>query len=331
MTQVDEPQVITFGETMLRFSPSGFSRLEQSSEVEVHVGGSESNTAVGLARLGHRVQWISRLTDNPMGRRIANSISSHGVDCSQLIWTQNDRIGTYYMERGAGPRHSQVYYDRAQSAMSRIQPGDLLVDMFPSEDKTDSSIFHTTGITLGISASARATALEAQRRAKSSGLLISFDLNYRAKLWEPSEAASYCDDFAKNCDLILLPIRDARTLYGIDSLPESTCLSLRERWPLATIVLTLGEKGSCLLTRQNTFIHQVAFPTQEVERLGSGDAFSAGFLAGMLRNLSESDCLKLGNAAAAIKYTIPGDFPVFDRSTVEQLAFSDALSKEIQR
>lgn len=325
------PEVVTLGETMLRFSPEQFVRLEQTSRFEVHVGGSESNTAVGLARLGHRVSWISRLTDVPMGRKVTNAISALGVDCSQVVWTQSDRVGTYYMERGAGPRSSQVFYDRANSAAANMSVADVSVNWFRSEGNARPPLFHTTGITLGISQSAKQAAFEALRKAKERGCRTTFDINYRAKLWSAEDAANSCDQFAKECDFVLLPIRDAETLYGVNGSPEETCLSLRNRWPESTIVLTLGSHGSCVLSREAEFFHQEAFSTREVERLGSGDAFSAGFIGGLLRNLPLQDCLKFGNAAAAIKYTIPGDLPVFDREVVEALAFGESDSLGIQR
>ena len=122
--------VQTIGETMLRFTPPAFERFGQSRAVEMHVGGSESNTAVGLARLGHRARWISRMTDNPLGRWIVREIASHGVDDSYVIWTDEDRVGTYYMERGLPPRDSRVFYDREASAISRLQAADLPRELF---------------------------------------------------------------------------------------------------------------------------------------------------------------------------------------------------------
>ncbi len=117
--------VITLGETMLRLSPPEPLRIEQASHYEMHVGGSESNVAVGLARLGLRVAWLSRLTDNALGHTIENAIRAYGVDTSHIVWTNEDRVGLYFYEPGGAPRSGKVIYDRAGSAASRIQPTDL--------------------------------------------------------------------------------------------------------------------------------------------------------------------------------------------------------------
>lgn len=156
--------IVTFGETMIRLTPPGLNRLETTDTLELHVGGSESNTAIGLARLGCRVAWLSRLTNNPLGKLIAGKIAEHGVDVSHIVWTDADRVGTYYLERGSLPRTTQVIYDRQNSAVSRMVPAELPSSLFRSHQ---AKVFHTTGITLGISATAASTAIAAARMAKA--------------------------------------------------------------------------------------------------------------------------------------------------------------------
>src|SRR6516164_8622270 len=116
-------EVITFGEAMVRLSPPGFRRLEQADSLEVFVGGAELNTAVGLARLGHASAWVSRLTDNPLGRLIANRAREAGVGTDHVVWTSEDRVGVYYLEFGAAPRASSVLYDRKGAAITQVRPG----------------------------------------------------------------------------------------------------------------------------------------------------------------------------------------------------------------
>src|SRR5712671_3724580 len=115
--------VITFGEAMVRLSPPNFRRLEQARSLDVKVGGAELNTAVALARLGRSTAWVSRLTNNPLGRLIANQARAAGVGTEYLVWTEDDRVGVYYVEFGAAPRASSVVYDRKGSAVAAIQPG----------------------------------------------------------------------------------------------------------------------------------------------------------------------------------------------------------------
>lgn len=313
--------VFTMGETMLRFTPPGFQRLEQSNNVEIHIGGSESNTAVGLARLGKSVCWFSRMTENAVGKHIVGGIASHGVDVSHVVWTDQDRVGTFYMEKGSQPRPANVIYDRADSAASKLSSNDLPTDVLRSGAK----IFHTTGITLGISDSAREATRTAATIAKEAGSKISFDFNYRSKLWAPQIAARECDAFAQLADVLFIPIRDARTLFDINEPKPSTVLSkLQERWPSATIFLTLSSDGAMATAPGETSIHMPAFDSQAVERLGGGDAFSAGCLAGVLEGKTLDEVLQFGVAAAAIKYTIPGDLPVWERAALDTLTSDNA-------
>lgn len=322
--------VIALGETMARFSPAGFERFGQSRTVEMHVAGSESNTAIGLARLGHRVCWLSRLTDNAIGRWIAAEIASHGVNVSNIVWTDDDRVGTFYMERGAPPRSSQVFYDRAESAMACMQPEELRSDLFGSQA---GGVFHTSGITLGISLQARQTALRAIELARGAGRLISFDLNYRSRLWTPSAAQAACEPVMAECNLIFLPVRDAQSVCGITTTePASICHELHKRWPQATIVLTRGNLGAVAMDQSGDFFEQPAFPAVEVERLGGGDAFSAGYLSASLSGQNIAEALRWGCATAAIKYTLPGDLPLIDRSSVAALVADESpLGSSIQR
>lgn len=316
--------LLAIGETMLRFTPTGYERFQQATLIEAHVGGSESNTAVGLARLGKRVAWFSRLTDNPLGRKISQAIAEHGVDTSHICWTDEDRIGTYYMERGSAPRGSQVYYDRANSAMCRLSERDIASELL-SPDRV--RCLHTTGITLGVSTQTCNTTKTLIEKANSAGVKISFDVNYRGKLWTAEEAANTCDSVAKQAELVFLPARDAANLYRVEvSSVEPAMNALHERWPQATVIMTRGADGAVAIDSSGKFFAQPAFTAQEVERLGGGDAFSAGFLSAHLDGHSVPDCLRWGAAAAAIKYTLPGDLPVFDRSMVENLVQQGAKS-----
>jgi len=315
--------VLTFGETMARFTPPDFQRFGQSRSVEMHVGGSESNTAVGLARLGHRVGWLSRLTDNVIGRWIASEIASHGVDTSHVQWTHADRVGTYYMERGRPPRNSQIVYDRAGSAMSQMQADELPAELFrPGATR----LFHTTGITVGLSQCARRTTEYAVELAQQSGAQLSFDLNYRSKLWSAEAAYAACAPLMAQAHIVFLPMRDAKSVCGAqETTPTAICHELHQRWPRALIVLTRGQLGAMAIDAQGAVFEQPAFLADEVERLGGGDAFSAGFLSARLAARSTQEALRWGCATAALKYTIPGDLPLIDRSQV--LALLDTAAQ----
>lgn len=309
--------VVTFGETMLRFTPPALRRLEQTLEFELHVGGSESNTSVGLARLGMKVAWLSRLTDNALGHIVARTIASHGVDTSHVVWTPEDRVGLYFLEEGKAPRGSQVIYDRRDSAIAKMQPSELAVDVF---QQGNAKLFHTTGITLAISQGAKATATKAVELAKQAGWLVSFDVNYRRKLWSPKEAQEGCEGIACQADILFIPLRDAKIMYGLgeDSSSESVLDFLVKRFPKAVIAMTMSAKGAMAFQSGKVY-QQDAFKAEEVGRLGGGDSFSAGFLYGYLMTKDIAVSLRWGAAVAALKYSIPGDFPLIEKHEAEAL------------
>jgi 2-dehydro-3-deoxygluconokinase len=309
--------VVTLGETMLRFTPPLLRRLEQTLEFELHVGGSESNTAVGLARLGMKVAWLSRLTDNGLGHIIARTIASHGVDTSHVVWTPEDRVGLYFFEEGKAPRGSQVIYDRKDSAIAKMQPSDLPTNVF---QKDKAKLFHTTGITLAISQSAKNTAMKAVGLAKQAGWLVSFDVNYRRKLWTSEEAREGCEVAAQQADILFIPLRDAKAMYalGEDVKPEHVLDFLVKRFSRAVIAMTMSAKGALAFANGKMY-QQDAFKAEEVGRLGGGDSFSAGFLYNYLTTKDVAASLRWGAAVAALKYSIPGDFPLIAKHEAEAL------------
>jgi 2-dehydro-3-deoxygluconokinase len=314
--------VVTLGETMLRFTPPGLQRLEQASHFDIEVGGTESNLAIGLARLGLKVLWLSRLTANPLGRIIAHAIAGHGVDTSRVVWTEGDRVGLLFFEEGRPPRGSQVIYDRRQSAVSQMRPEELPTDLFHPDG---SRLLHLTGITLALGPHLTATAHRALHLAKQAGWLVSFDVNYRGQLWDPAAALQGCDPVARAADILFVPRGDACILYGVDSTTAADHIiaTLAERYPRTTIVMTLGAEGALGCEPGGQVVQQPAFPAQEIGRLGGGDAFAAGFLFHYLTTTDSShrlpQALAWGVALAALKYSILGDMPLVERHEVETL------------
>jgi 2-dehydro-3-deoxygluconokinase len=312
--------VVTLGETMLRLTPPGLRLLEQAARLELEVGGSESNVAIGLARLGLRPLWLSRLTDNPLGRLVAGAVGRHGVDVSRVVWTAEDRVGLYFLEEGRAPRGSRVTYDRAHSAASRMRPEELPEAVFTPGG---ARLLHLTGITPALGAAAAATARRALELARAAGWATSFDLNYRAKLWTPEQARAGCEPFAAAADLLFIPQGDARTVYGFaGEPPEAIVAALAARYPRATLVITLGKEGALGQLPGGGSLHQPAFPAEEVGRLGGGDAFVAGFLYAYLTSADAgaerlAQALRWGAATAALKYSLPGDAPLVSRADVE--------------
>lgn len=319
--------VITLGETMVRLTPPDFRLLEQTNTVNMHVAGSESNVAVGLARLGMKVAWLSRLTDNVVGQYVAGSIRVHGVDTSHVVWTDEDRVGLYFMEEARQPRSSRVLYDRAHSAMSAIQPTDLPDDLFAPDG---TRLLHLSGITPAISVSAAETFHGAFERAKTLGWKISFDLNYRSKLWSEADARACYEEYMPQSDIIITPLGDSKRILGLTGGENEVLEQLHQRYPQATIVLTLGADGAAACDPSGTQYRQPAFPAEQVDRIGGGDAFDAGFLYSHLRGDDTATALRWGAAVAALKYSIVGDMPLVNLPDVQTLVASGISSNVVR-
>lgn len=313
--------VLTMGEALLRLTPPHHKRFEQSPTLEWHIGGSELNTAVGLARMGLDVVWVSRLPDQIMARQIERTLQAQGVDVSQIIWTDDDRLGTYYMEEGLGARPSRVTYDRAHSAMSHITPQDIdLAALFAKRPR----LFHTTGITLALSESTAQTVQAVVAACQRHDVPMSFDFNYRAKLWDIDTARKQCQPIMEAAKLIFMPARDAQLAYGTDDL-----VTLHDKFPQATLIMTRGAAGSVAITPDGQRFEQGIFPTETVCRVGGGDAFAAGFLYGHLGGMTAADSLRYGAALATLKYSLAGDMPLVNKDDV--VALTEQQSNNILR
>ena len=309
-----EPQydLITFGETMLRLSPPSPLRLGQSHTLDMNFGGAESNVASNLARLGRRVSWWSRLPENPVGHQLAEILRGHGVNVDDVHFSQNERLGTYYVEFGTPPRGIRVWYDRANSAASHIQPADL-----PAGWLSRGKWLHLTGITPALSDSCHQTVEFAIKIAQASGAKVSFDVNYRALLWTPEEAAAQITGFCQRADVVFVAKRDAASLFDVDGEIESVVTTLQAQWG-GTVIVTGGESGA-VASDGNTIHSSNAIPVQILDRLGAGDAFASGVLDRLIDDAPLDEALRFGTALAAIKLTITGDIAHTNRAEVEQL------------
>ncbi|MGC8963164.1 MAG: sugar kinase [Candidatus Bipolaricaulaceae bacterium] len=303
--------LVTFGETMIRLSPPNFQRLEQTTSLDVNVGGAELNVAVAAQRLGLRCAYVTRLTDNPLGRMIANKAREHGVDASHIVWTKEDRVGLYFVEFGASPRASSVLYDRANSAMAKIRPGEVPWDELLKETKA----FHTTGITPALSPSAAEATKEAVRKAKEHGVLVSIDLNYRARLWSQEEARRVMTELVAQAEILITTEEDAERVFGVkEGAFEKVAERLNQMFPnLRVVAITIRETPSvwrntwtALAYTKGEIIKGPVFDIEIVDRVGAGDSFAGGFLYGYLTKDVEAG-LQYGVALSALKQTNPGD------------------------
>ncbi|MCS7240420.1 MAG: sugar kinase [Candidatus Bipolaricaulota bacterium] len=303
--------LVTFGETMIRLSPPNFQRLEQTTSLDVNVGGAELNVAVAAQRLGLRCAYVTRLPDNPLGRMIANKAREHGIDVSSIVWTKEDRVGLYFVEFGASPRASSVLYDRANSAMAKIRPGEVKWDAL----FTGTKVFHTTGITPALSPSAAEATKEAVKKAKEKGTMVSIDLNYRARLWSPEEARKVMTELVSQADLLITTEEDAERVFGVkEDAFEKVAERLSQMFKnLQVVAITIRETPSvwrntwtALAYSAGKVFRAPVFDIEIVDRVGAGDAFAGGFLYGYLTKGVEA-ALQYGVALSALKQTNPGD------------------------
>ena len=316
-------KLVAFGEAMMRLSPPNFRRLEQAVAFDVHIGGAELNVAVGMARLGWSAVWVSRLPNNPLGRMLRNRAREQGVDTSAIVWAEGERLGVYYVEFGAAPRASSVLYDRAHSAISRIQPG--TVD-WPSVFK-DAALFHTTGITPALSDSAAEATAEAVKAAKAAGLKVSYDLNYRAKLWSQEQARRVQTPLMDSVDILFTTEEDTERVFGIKaSSYEDVARMLADRFGFEAVVITLRQdlsvwrnNWSALVCSKGQIYKSRTYALEIVDRLGGGDSCSAGFLSEFLRHGDLQKAIEFGVAFSALEHSIPGDFNCVNPDEVEAL------------
>lgn len=306
--------VVSFGETMLRFSPAYNSRLEEAKTFNMYVAGTESNTLACLARLNLKVTWVSALPLNPMGRHVDAELRRYGVNTASVVWLgDNVRLGIFYSEEAPNPLGLQVYYDRAYSACALVDPGAIDYSVV-----NDARILHLTGITPALSDNVREVFRRFLQRADEKNVPLSFDVNYRSKLWSIDEAVTGIEEACRQASLLFCTRTDAAELWGFSGTPEFVLRKMAQRFAEnntnKTIVLTLGSEGAAQFQNGEYSIEPI-FPTEGTVRFGSGDAFAAGYLYAYLEEQHNHDLRKergitplvFGNALAALKRCIAGD------------------------
>lgn len=322
--------VICFGEAMIRLSSPSYQRLEQATSLDLQVGGGEYNVAVGCSHLGLRTAWVSRLVDNWTGWLIRNKAREHGVDSSHIVWTKFDGVGLerngfYHLEVGVGPRASAVTYDRGHSAISHIRPGEVDWPSLFGGAKW----FHVSGITPALSDSCAAVTLEALEAASSAGVTTSYDLNYRGKLWSSDKARATTRQFMPHIKVLIGNEEDFEKVLGLkasgtseeyDQLdPESykdVARKAVELYPnVQKVGTTLRVAKTGLLNDWRTLLYDGSdfylsrvYPNLEiVDRVGGGDAFSAGIVYSSLSGKSPQETVDFAGAYSALAHTFPGD------------------------
>lgn len=285
---------------MLRLSVPLGARLEATDRLDLEIGGAESNVCVALSRLGRRCGWLSRLPDHSLGNAVLRALRADGIDTSSVVRAANARIGTYFLEFASQPRAIQVIYDRAGSAASQLTPDDMDWDYL-----LNTRIVHLTGITAALSDSCYAVVTEAVHRARAAGVTLSFDVNYRGKLWDAITAGIRLRPLIAEADLLFCKSADAALLFGCQGPPAKQMVQLKALTRASALCCTFGADGARLLV-DDEIVHRPAVPVQIVDRIGSGDAFAAGVLDGLLDGDLRAG-LERGVALAAIALSQHGD------------------------
>lgn len=315
---------------MVRLStPSGI-RLESAGSLDVTIGGAESNVAVALARLGRSVAWTSALPGNALGRRIAREIAMHGVDVSSVLWDDDARAGVYFMDTGSMPRPTRVVYDRAGSALARIDP-----DLLDTTLVRSARALHLTGITPALSDGAAACCARLADAAQAAGVPITLDVNYRSRLWSAEAARVGLASLLAGVTVLFCGIEDAATVWGLTGEPADVARVLLRQSVAQTVVVTAGSRGAVAVTRDapDGAVHQAASAVEAVDPVGAGDAFAAGFLHCWLDDRDDlASALRSGVALASLKMTISGDFALVTADELtEAIALLDGAAREIDR
>ncbi len=307
---------LTFGENMIRLSTRNYERLEQAQTLDIKHGGTESNVAVGLARMGFKTAWVSRLANNALGHKIASELTTWGVETSHVVWADEGRIGVFFLEVGAPPRASSILYDRRHSTMSQMR-----VEDFPWSALTEARWLHLTGITAALSESCYELVETAMARAHDAGLTVSFDVNYRAKLWSPEQARQAITPLCREADMLFVTQADAARVLDVERADaDDTLRELASHFARQVVVMTLSAEGAMAIHKESDEICRAPSVAvmHTVDRVGAGDAFAAGFITGYLED-SIANGLNFGTAMAALKLTIHGDQPLVTRAEVEAL------------
>jgi 2-dehydro-3-deoxygluconokinase len=312
---VERFDVTTIGEGQLRLCVPAGKRLEQASQFDVFVSGTEANVTCTLGRLGWACGWISALPETPLGYRVRHDYLLAGLNLEAVKWLPEGRLATYYVEYAVPPRAAQVYFDRKHSSFSQLTTADV--------DWTyllDTRLLHLTGITLALSSNLQEVLREAAARAKDAGIPISFDVNYRRRLWTSEEAKRFITPLAQTFEVLFCGRSDAVTVFGCDHPdPEKQLRALAEQTTATYVVMSMAEEGLMGWTRTtDTCVHVPAREVVILDRIGAGDAMVAGVLHGYLQG-DFGRGLKYGALTAALALSQYGDQPVTNVSELEHL------------
>lgn len=338
-------KVVTFGELMLRLAPNGYYRFFQDDQLQATFGGGEANVAVSLANYGMDASFVTKLPTHAIGQAAVNSLRKYGVDTSKIV-RGGDRVGIYFLEKGASQRGSVCIYDRAHSAIQEAAPSDFDWDaIFEGADW-----FHFTGITPALGENLVEICREACKAAKAHGVKISCDLNYRGKLWTRDQARAAMTDLCQYVDVCISNEEDAKDVFGIEAENtdiyggklnkegyKSVAKQLADKFGFEKVAITLRTSISAsdndwaaMLYDGENYCFSKEYHLHIIDRVGGGDSFGGGLIYALLSGKNTQDAVEFAVAASALKHSIEGDYNLVTVSEVEKLASGDG-SGRVQR
>jgi 2-dehydro-3-deoxygluconokinase len=321
-------KILTLGESMARLSTNSGYRLTDATQLQLHYGGAEANVAINLAQLNHEVKYATKLpSNNGLTDSLVAQLQAHAVDCSNVLYGEG-RLGSYYLEVGAGLRASNVIYDRKYSAISLMSTNEWDLD----ELFKDVSIFHITGVTLALSESWHELGVELIKEAKNRNIKVSFDMNYRQKMWSYEVATATYQKLLPYVDYLSAGRRDAIGFMGVEEVADAKwdyyLAEISKKYP--NIQYIFGTNRDAITpnsyemngyiwdgTNQKGAISKQYNNYTVIDRVGSGDSYTAAVLDGIIHNKSLIDIVEFGIAASALKHTVYGDINPFHREEIE--------------
>ena len=323
------PHVVTFGEIMLRLTPPGRLRFSQAPHFEITFGGAEANVAVAIAQLGGSADYVTKLPENEIAQRAIDELRGLRVGVDKIV-RGGDRMGVYFLEHGASQRAGKVVYDRAHSAIADAAPDEFSwSDIFRG-----ATWFHWSGITPALSKSAAETIRQAVAAAKAMGLQISFDVNYRAKLWsDPRQAGEVLAPLMAGVELCVTSLEEACSVFGIETSGEGShcaaeaAAALCAKFGFRTVALTQRQGDTADTTAWGAALFQeghghisTRHEIVNVDRVGAGDSFTGALIFALQRGDAPQKAVDFAVAASTLKHTIPGDYARLALAEVEALA-----------
>lgn len=338
-------RIITFGEIMLRLAPNGYYRLFQNDQLQATFGGGEANVAVSLANYGEDVAFVTRLPAHAVGQGAVNALRGLGVDTGKIV-RGGDRVGIYFLEKGASQRGSVCLYDRAHSAFQEARPEEFDWE----EILAGAEWFHFTGITPALGKNLAACCLAACRTARRLGVKVSCDLNYRGKLWSRTAARETMEGLCRYVDVCIANEEDASDVFGIKAANtdvttgtvnhegyKDVAKQLADRFGFTKVAITLRESlsandnnWSAMLYDGTGYYFSKKYKMHIVDRVGGGDSFGGGLIYACLNGYDAQSTIEFAVAASCLKHSIEGDMNMVSVDEVTKLAGGDG-SGRVQR